>query len=58
MTNREAIGYMLLACKEAGVTDLELVRRLKREMYYQFDMKTESEADEQGHAWYVQLDES
>jgi hypothetical protein len=57
MTNREAIGYMLLACKEIGL-DKETAKRLYDSMYWQFDMKTEDEAAEQGFQWYCQLDEN
>lgn len=51
MTNREAIGYMLLACKNAGMTR-EQAKKLYSEMYYLFDIKTEEEAEEQGLEWY------
>lgn len=51
MTNREAIGYMLLACKKAGMTK-EQTKKLYSEMYYLFDIKTEDEAEEQGFNWY------
>lgn len=50
MYNRQAIGYMLLACKEIGL-DKETARKLYGEMYWQFDMKTEEEAEEQGFKW-------
>ena len=51
MDNRQAIGYMLLACKEAGI-DKETAKKLYGEMYWQFDMKTEEEAEKQGFEWY------
>lgn len=54
MTNEQAIGYMLLACKEVGLRK-DTIRRIYREMYYQFDMKTEEEAEEKGHDWYETL---
>lgn len=53
MNNREAIGYMLLACKELKM-DKETVKRLRSAMYYQFDTKTEEEAEEQGHQYYYE----
>ena len=51
MDNRQAIGYMLLACKRAKMTK-EQAKKLYGEMYYLFDIKTEEEAEEQGHEWY------
>lgn len=56
MTNREALGYMLLAAKEVGL-DKNTVRKLYGAMYVQFDLKTEEEADEIGHKWYHDLQE-
>ena len=56
MDNKQALGYMLLACKELGYTK-EQAEKLYREMYYQFDMKTEEEAEEQGLEWYYNLDD-
>lgn len=53
MTNREAIGYMLCAAKEAGLTK-EQVMKMRSSMYYMFDCKTEGEAEEQGHNWYYE----
>lgn len=55
MDNNQALGYMLLACKEAGI-DKETVRKIAQNMYWQFDTKTEEEAEEQGWAWYRELD--
>ncbi|MFT8323749.1 MAG: hypothetical protein ABF649_23220 [Bacillus sp. (in: firmicutes)] len=51
MDNWQAIGYMLLACKEAEL-DKDTVKKLYQNMYRQFDLKTEKEAEEQGYAWY------
>jgi len=56
MDNRQAIGYMLVACKELGL-DKETAQKLYREMYYQFDIKTEEEAEEIGLQWYRDSDE-
>lgn len=56
MDNNEALGYMLLACKELGYTK-EQARKLYREMYYQFDVKTEAEAEQKGFDWYHNLEE-
>jgi hypothetical protein len=51
MTNREAIGYMLLAAKRSGM-DKEQAKKLFGEMYYLFDTLTEEEAEERGFNWY------
>lgn len=51
MDNYQALGYMLLACKELDL-DLDTVKKLKGEMMMQFDLKTEEEAEEQGFKWY------
>lgn len=56
MTNEQAIGYMLLACKDVGLRK-DTIRQIYRAMYYQFDMKTEEEAEEKGHDWYFAYDE-
>ncbi|WP_227938828.1 hypothetical protein [Alkalihalobacillus deserti] len=56
MTNRQAIGYMLLACKKANL-EKETVRKLFQEMYWEFDLKTVEEAQENGFEWYHSLDE-
>lgn len=56
MDNRQAIGYMLLAAKAAGL-DKETTKKFFGEMYYMFDIKTEEEAEEQGYEWYHQLEE-
>lgn len=57
MDNRQAIGYMLLACKSLGYTR-EQVRDLYSAMYLQFDLKTEDEAEEQGFEWYYNLEDN
>jgi len=51
MTNRQAIGYMLLACKKVNL-EKETVKKLFQEMYWEFDLKTESEAETIGFDWY------
>jgi len=56
MDNRQAIGYMLLACKELGLKKEE-VRKLYGAMYSQFDLKTEEEAEERGFDWYNNLED-
>lgn len=56
MDNRQALGYMLVACKKLGYTK-EQARKIYGEMYNQFDMKGESEAEEQGFDWYNGLDD-
>jgi len=55
MDNKQATGYMLLACKNAGL-DKETIKKLYGEMYWLFDMKTEEEAEEQGFEWYRNLE--
>jgi len=55
MDNSQALGYMLLACKKLGF-DKETTKKIYGEMYYLFDIKTEEEAEEQGHKWYHSLD--
>jgi hypothetical protein len=45
MTNNEAIGYTAIAMKELGFTK-EQIEKVTNEMYYQFDTKTEQEADD------------
>lgn len=56
MNNREAIGYMLLACKRLGYSKEE-ARKLFGEMYREFDFKTEEEAEKMGFDWYDTLSE-
>jgi hypothetical protein len=51
MDNRQALGYMLLACKDIEL-DKETIKKLKKAMYFEFDMKTEEEAEELGNEWY------
>lgn len=53
MDNKQALGYMLVACKELGYSKDE-AQKLYGEMYYQFDVKTENEAEEIGHEWYYE----
>ncbi|SHF97666.1 hypothetical protein [Ornithinibacillus halophilus] len=56
MTNREAIGYMLLACRSLDY-NREQVKDLYGKMYNMFDIKCEEEAEEQGFQWYNNLEE-
>lgn len=55
MTNREAIGYMLLACRELEYSK-EQVKALFSKMYFLFDIKCEDEAEQQGFEWYYNLE--
>ena len=55
MDNKQALGYMLLACKEIGI-DYDTTKKLHREMYYQFDVKTKEEAEKLGFDWYYDQD--
>ena len=50
MNNYQALGYLLLACKEAGYTRKE-ARELYENMEALFDIKTENEAFKEGHEW-------
>lgn len=56
MDNKQALGYMLLACKD-GNLDKKLTRKLLKSMMYHFDIKTETEAEKQGFDWYYSLKE-
>lgn len=53
MTNRQAIAYMLLACKQVGL-EKEKVKELYQAMYTEFDHKTEEEAEEDAYLWYYE----
>ena len=55
MGNGQALGYMLLVCREIGLYN-DLVRKIKRAMYYQFDINMEEE-DKLGYDWYNNLDD-
>jgi hypothetical protein len=50
MDNYQALGYLLLACKNQKI-DKETARKLMGSMKYMFDLKTEVEAEEQGFYW-------
>ena len=54
MTNNQAIGYMLLACKNAEIP-LEDLQKLYSNMSYLFDIKTEEEAEKKGFDWYLEI---
>ena len=56
MTNRQAIGFMLLASKEVGLTK-EQVEALVSEMYYLLDVNTNAEAETKGFNWYQEMQE-
>lgn len=56
MDNRQALGYMLLACKKLNLPK-EQVRELYRQMYWEFDFKTEEEAEEMGFQYYHDLED-
>lgn len=56
MDNYQALGYMLLACKELGYSKSE-AREMFKAMNYMFDIKTEEEAEEQGFEWYYNLED-
>jgi hypothetical protein len=50
MDNYQALGYLLLACKNQKI-DKDTARKLMGSMKYMFDLKTEVEAEEQGFHW-------
>lgn len=54
MTNNQAIGYMLLACKNTKLS-LEDLQNIYSNMYYLFDTKTCEEAEKQGFDWYYEI---
>lgn len=56
MDNRQALGYMLLACKQTGL-DKATTQKLYGQMYWQFDLKNEAEAEELGFEWYYSAEE-
>lgn len=51
MDNRQALGYMLLACKSNNI-EINIVKNIFRSMCCLFDVKTEDEAESQGFNWY------
>ncbi|MBY0224117.1 hypothetical protein [Sporosarcina aquimarina] len=57
MKNRQALGYMLLACKELGF-NREQADKLYDAMYEAFDEHTEEEAEQQGHEWFSRLEDT
>jgi hypothetical protein len=54
MDNYEAEGYLILAMNKAGFNVHE-IKKAKRELWHMFDMKSESEAEEQGKQLYDKL---
>lgn len=50
MTNEEAQGYVLMACKALKISR-EQAEKLIYEMEYQFDMLTGNEAKTRGFDW-------
>lgn len=54
MDNDQARGYAILAMRNAGIKDREIVKAVK-ELYYVFDVVTESEAEERGKEAYYQI---
>lgn len=56
MTNRQAVGFMLLASKEVGLTK-EQVEALVSEMYNLLDVNTNAEAETKGFNWYQEIQE-
>lgn len=54
MDNSQALGYMLLACKKAGIAR-EDVEKLFDEMRWMFQCYTVEEAEEKGFQYYDSL---
>lgn len=54
MDNKKALGYLLLACKELGLSKQQ-TKELYDAMYRQFDLKTEDQAEMLGFEWYYDL---
>jgi hypothetical protein len=54
MDNYEAEGYMILALHRAGF-NIHEIKKVKRELWHLFDVKSESEAEEQGSKLYERL---
>lgn len=50
MTNKQALGYMLLACKDLKL-DKDQADKLWNAMFQNMDEFTEEEAQENGHEW-------
>ncbi|EDP68126.1 hypothetical protein CAT7_11500 [Carnobacterium sp. AT7] len=50
MTNKQALGYMLLACKDLKL-DKDQADKLWDAMFKNMDEFTEEEAQEKGHVW-------
>ena len=50
MTNEQAEGYLLLACKDLGISKEE-AEKLMYAMESNFDYYTEEEAKEKGFKW-------
>ena len=45
MTNSQAQAYAVIALRNIGVTDVDMLKRLDHEMYRLFDEMTEKEAE-------------
>lgn len=45
MEKNEAIGYMVLAMKESGIEDREMIKKIIRNMAYCIDNFTEEHAE-------------
>ena len=56
MDNKQALGYLLLACKELGLSKQQS-KELYGAMYREFNHKTEIEAEKLGFVWYQHLEE-
>lgn len=50
MTNEQAQGYVLLACKELGISKKQ-AEKIIYAMESQFDIQSEQEAREKGFQW-------
>jgi hypothetical protein len=48
MDNRQAMGYMLLVCKELNL-DKETFKKIRGEVHHNFDVYTEEQTEEKGN---------
>lgn len=56
MDKNESIGYMLLAMKESGITDTELIKTVMRNMAFCIDTFTEEFAVDEGDNYLKTLE--
>ncbi|QED47009.1 DnaA N-terminal domain-containing protein [Cytobacillus dafuensis] len=54
LDQNQALGYFLLACKDANVPE-ETIKEVYKNMKWYFDMKSREDAEEEGHKWFRSL---